>query len=153
MTKIISGLIFLPTLLLAQSATPTPEPENTVRVEEEVAPVLTGEDLYRSLIHTYANYYDVSETDMVRVVECESGWVPDVQSGILYTQGQIDRNPYWGEVGEREKSFGLAQIHLPAGHTWKGKLVTKEMANTPEIAIEFMAYSFSIGKKSMWSCL
>ena len=89
MTKIISGLIFLPTLLLAQSATPTPEPENTVRVEEEVAPVLTGEDLYRSLIHTYANYYDVSETDMVRVVECESGWVPDVQSGILYTQGQI----------------------------------------------------------------
>lgn len=156
--KIVLVLIFFPPLFVVSSAPAAPvfapettQPTEVLLVEPEPEP--TGKELYLPIVQKYASEYGVSAIDMTRVIDCESSWVPNIQSQHLYTTGQISRHPDWGNVGDSEKSHGLSQLHLPAGHMWKGKLITKEMANTPEIAIEFMAYSFSIGKKSMWSCL
>jgi hypothetical protein len=50
-------------------------------------------------------------------------------------------------VGDREQSFGLVQIHLPAHPQ-----VSKEQALDPEFAINFLAKSLQNGKGGMWSC-
>jgi len=100
------------------------------------------------MVNQYASKYGVSASDMKRVIDCESGWDPAVQSQHKYTQGQVDRHPEWGVmVGQYERSFGLVQIHLPAHPT-----VTEEQAKDPDFAIDFMAYWFSQGKQSWWTC-
>lgn len=59
-----------------------------------------------------------------KIVVCETPWkkgengfyydVNDSQSRLTYNEGQIKRNPGWGEVGDRERSYGPWQYHLPA---------------------------------------
>lgn len=101
-----------------------------------------------SIVDELAAQYGVSAYDMKRVINCESGWQPEIQSQHTYTVGQAQRNPQWGIVaGEQERSFGLVQIHLPAHPT-----VEEYQATDPYFAIEFMAYWFSQGKQSWWTC-
>ena len=50
-------------------------------------------------------------------------------------------------MGQREQSFGLVQIHLPAHRT-----ITKEQALDPEFAIDFLAKNLAQGRGTMWSC-
>lgn len=84
--------------------------EKTIWTKDELVQYVTDE----------ANYYGVNPDMAVRVMLCEAPIyngvydVNDSQSRIRYTEGQIKRNPSWGNVGERENSFGIWQYHLPA---------------------------------------
>lgn len=113
----------------------------------------TGKEAYIPVIRDFAEKYKVSPAEIERIIDCENEeYDPKLQSRIRYTEGQISRHPDWGIVGEREKSFGLVQIHLPAGNKWKGKTITKEQATDPIFSIEFLAYQLSKGNGPMWSC-
>ena len=85
----------------------------------------------KNLINTYADKYNVSAFYIKRTIECETHF--------RNTQSNIIRN------GERELSFGLAQIHLPS-HPH----ITKEQALDEEFAIAFMAEQFSKGRHWQW---
>lgn len=131
----------------------------TIESEPEVANIVpevvlrVGKDAYIDDVKRFAQKYSVSYLTMERVIDCENDtWDPERQSQVRYTEGQIARNPHWGVAGEREKSFGLVQIHIPAGNKWNGKTITEEMAKDPLFAIEFLAYKLSKGRGGMWSC-
>ena len=63
------------------------------------------------------------------------------QSELKYKKGNK-----WGFVeGTREKSYGLAQIHLPDHPD-----VSYEEAINPEFSIEFMAKNFAKGNEGWW---
>lgn len=48
---------------------------------------------------------------------------------------------------ERERSYGLSQIHLPAHPT-----ITKEQALNPIFSLDWMTDQFAAGNENMWSC-
>lgn len=81
---------------------------------------------------------------MLAVVDCESQYVYDGQSQHRYTATNV---PKGYQVGDREESWGLVQIHLPAHPT-----ISKEQANDPEYAAEFLARNLKAGRGSMWTC-
>lgn len=72
-----------------------------------------------------------------KVIDCETShtWNPDIQSGYKYKNG------------EREQSFGLAQIHLPAHPD-----ITKEQATDPYFAIDWLISEWKEGRQWQWSC-
>lgn len=78
------------------------------------------------------------------IISCESEWNTSVQSKHRYTPTNV---PAGYKVGDREQSFGLVQIHLPA-HPH----VSYNQAVDPEFSIEFLARNIAAGKASMWSC-
>lgn len=81
---------------------------------------------------------------MDAIISCESGYNPTAQSNHAYTK---DR-PLEGVVaGQREQSFGLVQIHLPAH-----KNISYEQAIDPVFAVEFLAKNIKNGNIWMWSC-
>lgn len=128
-------------------AEPTVMEEKTIWTEEEL--VLLAKD--------YADYYNVSEDKVISIMRCEAPWKrnengryydeKDGQSKLTYSQGQISRNPSWGNVGDRERSFGIVQIHEPAHPN-----ITREQALDPDFALDFLAYNVSKGKSGMWTC-
>lgn len=81
---------------------------------------------------------------MLAVVECESQYVYDIQSQHRYHAGNV---PKGYNVGDREESYGLAQIHLPVHPN-----VTKKQATDPEFAIDFLAKNLKQNKGNMWTC-
>ena len=91
-----------------------------------------------------AQEYGVSAYAMSAIISCESGWNYTVQSNHRYTESNV---PKGYTVGDREQSFGLVQIHLPA-HT----NVTMEQATDPEFAVDFLAKNIAAGRINMWSC-
>lgn len=96
------------------------------------------------MVRQYAHVYNVSYYTMDRVIQCESQYNPYVQSNHRYKE---DR-PHEGVVaGQREQSFGLVQIHLPA-HPH----ITRQQAESPEFAVEFLAKSIADGQLGKWSC-
>jgi hypothetical protein len=89
----------------------------------------------RKEVDDVAQKYGVSADDMWRTIQCESMGSTTIQS-------------HWRRPdGSREQSYGLAQIYLPA-HPH----VTKEQAQDPQFAIDFMAKHFAQGRQGMWSC-
>jgi hypothetical protein len=87
-------------------------------------------------IKTAANKYGVSYEKMYKTIACESGFDTDIKS----------HHP-------GEDSWGLAQFHLPSrNRTADGKVITKEMAIDPVIALDAMAYHFSQGNARAWTC-
>ena len=78
------------------------------------------------------------------VVACESQYVIDIQSKHRYKKDRPHEGVY---KGQREQSFGLVQVHLPAHPT-----VSKEQAIDPEFAIDFLAKNLAQGRGAMWSC-
>lgn len=85
-------------------------------------------------IEEQAEKYGVSAHVMKTVIECESMGSTTVQSYHKLKYG-------------REQSYGLAQIHLP-DHPG----ITKEQAQDPKFAIEFMAEEMSEGRSWKWTC-
>lgn len=88
-----------------------------------------------------AQEYGVSFDQMWATMKCENPHLkPDEQSWVV-------------QNGVREESYGLAQFWLPAGNkTPDGKVITKEIAVDPGQAIEAMAWHFSQGRASLWTC-
>jgi hypothetical protein len=81
---------------------------------------------------------------MEAIIGCESGWDTAIQSKHTYQERNV---PKGYEVGDREQSFGLVQIHLPAHPS-----ISKEQAKDPEFALEFLAKNLAAGKAGMWTC-
>ena len=92
------------------------------------------------LITQYASVYEVSEHNMHLIINCESQYYPEIQSKHINSKG------------EREQSFGLVQIHLPAENRWQGEIITEEQSKDPEFAIRFLAHEMSIGNTWKWTC-
>lgn len=80
---------------------------------------------------------------MTAIIHCESQGSTTIQSNHRYSTYV----PKGYQVGDREQSFGLVQIHLPAHPN-----ITKEQAINPEFAIEFLAKNLKAGRASMWTC-
>lgn len=94
----------------------------------------TKQDLVQ-LVYEYADYHNVNPKVMIATINCENDtWDPLRQSDYY-------------KNGKREQSYGLAQIHLPAHPE-----ITKEDAQDPNFALNFMAEQMSKGKASAWSC-
>lgn len=99
----------------------------------------------REIVSVKSKEYGVSEVLMVDIINCENTpWDTTLQSKHLYSFS----DPRRGIVqGERERSYGLVQIHLPDHPS-----VSYEQATDPEFAIDFLAKNISEGRLSMWSC-
>jgi hypothetical protein len=80
---------------------------------------------------------------MLAVIQCESQFNTEIQSQHHYTAKNV---PKGYKVGDREQSYGLVQIHLPAHPT-----ITKEQAIDPEFAVDFMAKNIKTNP-NMWTC-
>lgn len=85
-----------------------------------------------------ADRHTVSFFQMWTTVQCENPVLdPKLQS-------------YWDDPkgpNGRENSWGLSQIHLDYHPT-----VSREQAQDPAFAAEFMASKFAQGKASLWTC-
>lgn len=96
-------------------------------------------------IRHYADYYGVSFERMYLIVECETAHTldPNIQSMVRYSFSDSRRGII---EGEREMSYGLAQIHLPDHPT-----ITLEQATDPDFSLNFMASELSKGHR-LWYC-
>lgn len=107
--------------------------------------VNTYNQKYTYTVCKYAKEYSVSATQIANIINCENrGWDPTLQSGLYYTRDRINEGVY---KGQREESYGLAQIHLPAH-----KNISHSQATDPDFSIEYLAKSLSEGKGSQWTC-
>lgn len=96
-------------------------------------------------IHLYADKYGVSFDKMYRIIDCETAHTfdPQIQSSVKYNFSSTKR----GIIrGERERSYGLAQIHLPDHPS-----ITIEQATDVDFALNFMAENLSKGR-NLWYC-
>lgn len=98
----------------------------------------------REIVSVKSKEYGVSETIMVGIIDCESSWDTTLQSKHLYSFSDPRRSIV---KGERERSYGLVQIHLPDHPN-----VTLEQATDPEFAVDFLAKNIAQGRLGMWSC-
>lgn len=142
-------------IIVAAALTPTRAATSQDEVVEEevvleepkvvqIEVVYTKERL-KELAHEIAVEHGVSPQVMKNVVTCENDtWDPKRQSELLYSFTDSSRNIY---IGELERSFGLAQIHLPDHPT-----ISKAEATDPIFALTFMAKNLAKGKGSMWTC-
>lgn len=99
---------------------------------------MTATVMARSIDETISDTalkYGVSEALMRSIINCESGYKTDIQSRY------VDR------FGNREQSFGIAQINLPS---WPE--VTKAQALDPYFSIDFLGKKLSTGGAHFWSC-
>lgn len=86
-------------------------------------------------VYNYAEDYNVSPKLMVSIINCENtDWDTTLQSRFV-------------KKGVQEKSYGLAQINLPAHPD-----IALEQATDPDFALDFMASNIAKGKANMWSC-
>lgn len=116
-----------------------------VALEGKEEPLTNSKDNIVRLINKYADQYGVSRTLMYNIIECETAHTfdPNIQSGLKYKFSDSRRGII---MGQQEKSYGLAQIHLP-----DHPQVTIEQAKDPEFAIQFMASNLSEGRH-LWYC-
>ncbi len=98
-------------------------------------PLDTKEE-YVEFVYLKAEQYGVGADLMISIINCENrDWNPTLQSYAKYKNG------------EREQSYGLVQIHLPAHPS-----ISYEQATNPEFSINFLAENLAEGRASMWSC-
>jgi Transglycosylase SLT domain len=95
-------------------------------------------------VRAKAEEYGVSPVAMSAIINCESQWNYTIQSQHTYHEKNV---PNGYQVGDREQSYGLVQIHLPAHPHIK-----KEDAINPEFAIDFLAKNLKAGRAGMWTC-
>ena len=117
-------------------ATTTPTPE-VVLIEVRIN---WTRDRVLQEVKTAATKYGVSYEKMYKTIECESNFDINIQSHHTLSYG-------------REESWGVSQFHIPSrNRTADGKVITKEMALNPVIALDAMAYHFSTGNARLWTC-
>jgi hypothetical protein len=149
--SILTIFLFAGILATTSSATEYVRAQTTNEYYGEVAWEVKAETLTNSkdnivkLINKYADQYGVSRTLMYNIIECETAHTfdPNIQSGLKYKFSDSRRGII---IGQQEKSWGLAQIHLP-----DHPQVTIEQAKDPEFAIKFMAENLSEGRH-LWYC-
>lgn len=136
----VAGVIIILGLCLTRMFTPKAIGEEPKSIEPEKV-----NHSIEELVSIYAQKYNVSGSEMLRVLKCENNTGdPKLQSTLRYDRD----HPEWGVVkGEQEKSFGYCQIHLPSHPD-----VTYEQAIDPEFCVEFMAKKFSEHHESEWMC-
>lgn len=96
-------------------------------------------------IKLYSDKYNVSFQKMYNTIDCETAHTfnPQIQSEVKYNFSDHKR----GIVkGEQEKSWGLAQIHLPDHPN-----ITLEQATDIDFSLNFMAKEYSKGH-NIWYC-
>ncbi len=99
----------------------------------------------QELVKKYATKYNVSSVRMMETIRCENRDLnPKLQSGMRYKFSDPKRGI---RIGDRERSFGLVQIHLPDHPE-----ITYEQATNAEFSIEFMAKKFAQGRQGEWYC-
>lgn len=138
-----------PTELVALDTYKAPEPiKEEVKIIKPIPKVqvvkkITGNEEYvTELVEIYSKKYNVSKSELMRTIRNENDtFTCDRQSGLKYKAGNR-----WGfPAGTTEKSYGVAQIHLPDHPT-----VTIEQAKSCDFSVEFMASEFSKGKQRQW---
>ncbi len=102
----------------------------------------TNEQVVIALVDKYSKEYGVSKDAMLHTLENEDkGFDFTMQSHCLYKAGNK-----WGfTAGTQEKSYGVAQIHLP-----DHPQITLEQAYDPDFSIKFIAIEFSKGNQKQW---
>ena len=117
---------------MANAVTITETAVTTPLLSSELGAIYSEQQI-AELVSVYSTKYGVNPTKVLETVRCESRF-KNVQSGIVSN-------------GNREDSWGIAQIHLPSNLT-----ISKQQALQPEFAIEWMVKQFSLGKAKKWSC-
>ena len=99
----------------------------------------------RSLAVQLAVERQIEPSTMLATLDCENqSWNPTQQSNIRYAFS----DPKRGIVkGERERSYGLAMVHLPDHPD-----ISYEEAIDPVFALTYMADEFAAGRASQWYC-
>lgn len=113
-------------------ATTTPEVVKPVQI---VVKIDWTEERIEKEVRTKAKEYGASFSQMWATINCEN---PDLDPNL---------QSYVVQKGVREDSWGLAQIHLPS---WPN--ISREQAQDPEFAIDFMAKHFAAGNHRLWTC-
>lgn len=138
-------IIFIPNVAGGGTGVVT---QNPISDEQMYSAPIEIRKPFDEIIQRKADEYQVSFDKISAIIDCENkDRDPSLQSRMKYTEGQISRNQNWGVVGEREKSFGLVQIHLPAHPT-----ISKQQAIDPEFSIDFLAKHLSLGNGRWWTC-
>jgi hypothetical protein len=88
----------------------------------------------QNLATVIAEAHHLDPDQFRKVIECESQWDPNVQSGYALPDGT------------QENSWGIAQFNLDTND------MTKEEALNPEFALTKMAEHWSAGRASGWIC-
>ena len=99
----------------------------------EIHAPLYDKDNPEPAIRYWADYFDVSYTELDTTIRCESAYNPAAKG---------DR------VAGVYTSFGIAQFHNPETD-WG---FSKENAHNPDFALPRMARAFSEGEQRRWSC-
>lgn len=154
MIKSISGVLLAIVISNIPSTTSYEANLDPIVIEEKT--VWTEQELFL-YAEKYAEKHNVSKDKMIEVIDCEAPWsmingvksysLNNTQSKHKYNEGQIQRNPSWGAVGDYERSFGPVQIHEPAHPE-----ITREQANDPDFAINYLASEIAAGRGNKWSC-
>lgn len=111
-----------------------PEPE-IVMIEVEIE--WTRERIIKEIVETFPESHDTA----IAIALCESGLRADVQSGHTWQ-------------GERERSFGIFQIHSDSWHATAMRLGYEDYRTDPGDNIKMARYIYdNAGKRwSDWSC-
>jgi hypothetical protein len=126
--SILSFLVGLITLATSTTAIIDEPPHRS--------PEMTPETIKQLIVEKSieAGLSEAKIEQIIATIECESQF-QNVQSNCLYKNG------------ERELSFGISQIHLPAHPN-----ITKEQALDIEFAVDFIVLEFKKGNEKKWSC-
>lgn len=97
-------------------------------------------------IQLYSDKYGVPYETIYNAIDCETAHTfnPQIQSNVIYNFSSTKRGI---SKGDRERSYGLVQIHLP-----DHPKVTMKQATDVDFSIEFMAKNLSKGNE-IWSCI
>ena len=99
-----------------------------VKAQAPILPILSSVEEMKGYATERAKEAGVSPVTVLAVISCESQWIPTA-------------------VGDYGHSIGLAQINLPS-HT----SVSREMAEDPRYAINFLVNNLKDGNGNMWTC-
>lgn len=105
----------------------------------------TRHKLILEKIKEYTEKKGVNPKEVFNTIKCENRELnTNIQSNLKYNFNSKKRNI---SKGERERSYGLAMIHLPDHPN-----ISKEQATDPEFALIWMVEEFANNRKSQWTC-
>lgn len=88
---------------------------------------------YKEQLKYFADKYGSNYNVMSRVINCESGWRPDV-------------------YGDSGKAFSLAQFHKPTFEAFSKEMGLVLDYYIPTDQLQVMSWAFANGKESHWTC-
>ncbi len=133
--KHIIVLVFALLILIAPQAYAVAPIIDLVEQKKTYNQILTKEEVL-FIVQDKARKYNINPDTVMSVIDCEvrGEYNPSIQSRMIIN-------------GEREDSYGLAQINL----YWNPD-ITYEQAIDPEFSIDFLARRISEGYGKRWTC-